>query len=148
MHENKGCRRTGPWIDAWKQRMSSDIAYQIMKNDRVIREWLCISKDEITSDAEVRSCDETVGNVWHRRTGCHGHTVLANHPQVSGRNHGEVDKIPQSWMRRTVWMMSLLFFFPPLWSNVGERHHTLDGSRRYPCGYGPVTTWTTIICCL
>lgn len=29
----------------------------------VVRERLCISKDELTSDVEVRSCDETVENV-------------------------------------------------------------------------------------
>jgi hypothetical protein len=32
--------------------------------------WLCTSKEEMTREAEARSCDETVDNVWHRIAMC------------------------------------------------------------------------------
>ena len=51
---------------------TEDVAYQMMRNtlDRDMREWLCTSKEEMTREAEARSWDETVDNVWHRIAMC------------------------------------------------------------------------------
>jgi hypothetical protein len=38
--------------------------------DRAMKDWLCISKEEMTREAEARSWDETIDNVWHRMTIC------------------------------------------------------------------------------
>ena len=35
-----------------------------------MKEWLCTSKEEMTREAEARSWDETVDNVWHRIAMC------------------------------------------------------------------------------
>jgi hypothetical protein len=49
-----------------------DVANCIMENDlqRVIKEWLYTSKDELTTEAAARTWDDTVDNVWHRLVIC------------------------------------------------------------------------------
>jgi hypothetical protein len=44
---------------------TEDVACQMMKNDldRVMKDWLCTSKEELTAEAEARSWDETIDNV-------------------------------------------------------------------------------------
>ncbi len=51
---------------------TEDVACQIMKKNlnKATQEWLCTSKAEMTREAEARSWDETVGNVWHRLAAC------------------------------------------------------------------------------
>jgi hypothetical protein len=41
---------------------TEDVAFQMMKNDldRVMKDWLCTSKEELTGEAEARSWDETM----------------------------------------------------------------------------------------
>jgi hypothetical protein len=44
---------------------TEDVARQMMKNDldRVMKDWLCTSKEELTGEAEAGSWDETINNV-------------------------------------------------------------------------------------
>jgi hypothetical protein len=51
---------------------TKDVAYHIMVNDLhiAIKEWFCISKEELTREAAAHSWDETVDNVWHRLASC------------------------------------------------------------------------------
>jgi hypothetical protein len=51
---------------------TEDVASQMMKNDldRAMKDWLCTSKEELTGEAEVRSWDETIDNVWLRMSMC------------------------------------------------------------------------------
>jgi hypothetical protein len=51
---------------------TEDVACQITKNNlsRAMQEWLCTTKAEMTREAEARSRDETMGNVWHRLAAC------------------------------------------------------------------------------
>jgi hypothetical protein len=44
----------------------------MMKNDldRTMKDWLCTSKEELTDEAEARSWDETIDNVWLRMAMC------------------------------------------------------------------------------
>ena len=51
---------------------TEDVSHQMTRNDldRVMKEWLCTSKEEMTREAEARSWDETVDNVWHRIAMC------------------------------------------------------------------------------
>jgi hypothetical protein len=44
----------------------------MMKNDldRAMKDWRCTSKEELTAEAEARSWDETIDNVWFRMTMC------------------------------------------------------------------------------
>jgi hypothetical protein len=44
----------------------------MMKNDldRDMKDWLCTSKEEVTGEAEARSWDETIDNVWLRMAMC------------------------------------------------------------------------------
>jgi len=48
------------------------VTLQMMKNDldRAMKEWLCTSKEELLHEAEARSWDDTVDNVWHRTAMC------------------------------------------------------------------------------
>ena len=45
-----------------------DVVQQMMRNDldRVMKEWMCTSKEEMTRETEVRSWDDTIDNVWYR----------------------------------------------------------------------------------
>ncbi len=47
---------------------TKDVAHCIMENDlqRVMKEWLCASKEELTKEAAAHTWDDTVDNVWHR----------------------------------------------------------------------------------
>ena len=49
-----------------------DVTYQIMQNElhRVMKDWMCTSKAEMTLEAAVRSWDESTDNVWHRIAMC------------------------------------------------------------------------------
>ena len=51
---------------------TEDVARQMMKNDldRAMKDWLCTSKEELTGEAEARSWDETIDNVWLRMAMC------------------------------------------------------------------------------
>jgi hypothetical protein len=51
---------------------TKDVAHCIMENDlqRAMKEWLCLSKDELTKEAAARTWDDTVDNVWHRLAIC------------------------------------------------------------------------------
>ncbi len=51
---------------------TEDVAHQMMRNDldRVMKDWLCTSKEEMIREAESRSLDVTVDNVWHRIAMC------------------------------------------------------------------------------
>ena len=51
---------------------TEDVARQMMKNDldRAMKVWLCTSKEELTGEAEARSWDETIDNVWLRMAMC------------------------------------------------------------------------------
>jgi hypothetical protein len=51
---------------------TEDVVRQMMKNDldRSMKDWLCTSKEELTGEAEARSWDETIDNVWFRMTMC------------------------------------------------------------------------------
>jgi hypothetical protein len=51
---------------------TEDVAYQMMRNDltRTMKDWLCISKEEMTREAEARSWDGTIDNVCHRMAIC------------------------------------------------------------------------------
>ncbi len=51
---------------------TEDVSHQMTRNDldRVMKEWLCTSKEEMTRESEARSWDETVDNVWHRIAMC------------------------------------------------------------------------------
>ena len=51
---------------------TEDVVQQMMRNDldRVMKEWLCTSKEEMTREAEDRSWDDTIDNVCHRITMC------------------------------------------------------------------------------
>jgi hypothetical protein len=44
---------------------TKDVAHCIMENDlqRVMKEWLCTSKDELTTETAARTWDDTVDNV-------------------------------------------------------------------------------------
>ncbi len=43
-----------------------------MENDlqRVMKEWLCTSKEELTKEVEAHTWDDTVDNAWHRLAIC------------------------------------------------------------------------------
>jgi ribonuclease HI len=51
---------------------TEDVACQMMKNDldRAMKDWRCTSKEELTAEAEARSWDETIDNVWLRMAMC------------------------------------------------------------------------------
>ncbi len=51
---------------------TEDVTCQIMKNNlqRVMQEWVCTSKAEMTRETEARSWDETTINVWHNLGTC------------------------------------------------------------------------------
>ena len=51
---------------------TEDVVCQMMKNDldRVVKDWRCTSKEELTVEVETRSWDETIDNVWLRMTMC------------------------------------------------------------------------------
>jgi hypothetical protein len=51
---------------------TEDVARQMMKNDldRTMKDWRCTSKEELTNEAEARSWDETIDNVWLRMVMC------------------------------------------------------------------------------
>ena len=51
---------------------TEDVECQMMKNDldRVMKDWRCTSKEELTVEVEARSWDETIDNVWLRMPMC------------------------------------------------------------------------------
>ena len=51
---------------------TEDVAHQMLRNDldRVMKDWLCTSKEEMTRETEARSWDETTDNVCHRMAIC------------------------------------------------------------------------------
>jgi hypothetical protein len=51
---------------------TEDVVCQMMKNDldRVMKDWRCTSKEELTAEVEARSWDETIDNVWIQMTMC------------------------------------------------------------------------------
>ena len=55
-----------------------DVTYQIMQNDllRVMKDWMCTSKAELTLEAGARSWDEVTDNVWHRLAMCEMHVLV------------------------------------------------------------------------